>query len=501
MGMNRTAPMNSLRDARKAKGHTALVVLVASGLTLATLALVAVMACSSYRSTLDAARQNARFISSLVAGQMGMVLVDIENSLNEMARLVALMQDLPPAEQNERLREALAAIQRKKSHIQTMFITDAQGRVMSWTGPGVAPDISDRDYVAAHREKDRGAFIGVPTHSRVRQGTWIFGVSLGMRDRQGQLTHIVGAVVALLPLLEIFDRVDMPLGTHLMVTDLEGRIYLHAPNQERHVGRTVPEIRDSALRDMQSTTFTSVSTTDHKELVVGDTRISGHPLLAFASFPREMILEPWKQHAMVYGEASIALIVIVAGLSTLLVRSQVRLNRQGRELALAASTDMLTGALNRRAFMESAGREFARVCRYGGHLSCIMIDLDHFKNVNDTHGHAAGDLILSSSARHIASRLREPDMFCRYGGEEFVILLPGTNQDGAVTLAEELRAGLADLDLTYADKRISLTASFGVAEIHAQCSTLDTLLALADQALYEAKESGRNRVRLAQSQP
>lgn len=96
--MNRTDPMNSLRDARKAKGHTALVVLVASGLTLATLALVAVMACSSYRSTLDAARQNARFISSLVAGQMGMVLVDIENSLNEMARLVALMQHLPRAE-------------------------------------------------------------------------------------------------------------------------------------------------------------------------------------------------------------------------------------------------------------------------------------------------------------------------------------------------------------------------------------------------------------------
>lgn len=130
-----------------------------------------------------------------------------------------------------------------------------------------------------------------------------------------------------------------------------------------------------------------------------------------------------------------------------------------------------------------------------------MIDLDHFKNVNDTHGHAAGDLVLSSSARHIASRLREPDMFCRYGGEEFVILLPGTDQNGAVTVAEELRAGLAGLDLKYGDERLSLTASFGVAEIHARCSTLDTLLGLADQALYEAKENGRDRVCLAPQQP
>ena len=492
--------MHSLRDEHKSRGHTVLVVLVASGLTLATLALVVGMACSSYRSTLDAARQNARFISSLVATQMGMVLIDIENSLTETARLVAMMQNLPPQEQNDQLREALGSIQRKKPYIQTMFITDSQGQVMNWTGPGIAPDISDQDYVVAHQGKDLGVFIGVPMHSKVRPGTWIFGVSLGMRDRQGQLTHIVGAVVALLPLLEIFDRVDMPQGTHLMVTDLEGRIYLHAPNQEQHVGRTVPEIKNSALRDMQSTTFTSVSTGDHKELVVGDTRISRYPLLAFASFPREMVLEPWKQHAMVYGSASIVLVLVVAALSTLLVRGQIRLNRQSRELALAASTDMLTGALNRRAFMEFASREFARVCRYGGHLSCIMIDLDHFKNINDSYGHAAGDLILSSSARHIASRLREPDMFCRYGGEEFVILLPGTDQDGAVILAEELRAGLAGLDLKHGDERLSLTASFGVAEIHAQCATLDTLLSLADQALYEAKESGRNRVCLAPQQ-
>lgn len=492
--------MNSLHEAQKSKGHTALVVLVASGLTLATLALVVAMACSSYRSTLDAGRQNARFISSLVAGQMDMVLLDVENSLAETARFLALTQHLPQREQNEQLREALGFIQRKKEYIHTMFITDAHGQVVNWTGPGVAPDISDRDYIVAHQGKDPGVFIGKPIYSRLRPKTWIFGVSLGLRDRQGQLTHVVGAVVALLPLREIFDSVDMPQGTHLMVTDMDGRIYLHTPNQEQNVGRTVPEIKKNALRGMQSSTFTGLSTVDHAEVVAGDTRISRYPLLAFASFPREMVLGPWKKHAMVYGGASIVLVLVVAALSTLLVLGQIRLNRQSRALAMAASTDMLTGALNRRAFMESASREFARVCRYGGHLSCIMIDLDHFKRINDTYGHAAGDLILSSSARYIASRLREPDLFCRYGGEEFVILLPGTDQGGGVTLAEELRAGLSGLALKFGDAQLSLTASFGVAEIHAQCSTLEHLLSLADQALYQAKENGRDKVCLAPAQ-
>jgi hypothetical protein len=265
--------MNSLHETQKFRGHTVLVVFAACGLTVATLALVVVMARSSYQSALDAARQNARFESSLVAGQMGMVLVDIENSLTETGRLLAMLHDLSPDKRNDQLRESLASIQRKKPYIQSMFITDSKGKVLSWTGPGAAPDISDRDYVVAHQGTERGVFIGKPILSRVRPGTWVFGVSLGLRDRHGQLTHGVGAVVALLPLLEIFKNVEMPQGTQIMITDMEGLIYLHAPDQAQNVGQTVPAIKQHA-RNLAGTTFNGVSPVDHMQVVAGTTRFT-----------------------------------------------------------------------------------------------------------------------------------------------------------------------------------------------------------------------------------
>lgn len=126
-----------------------------------------------------------------------------------------------------------------------------------------------------------------------------------------------------------------------------------------------------------------------------------------------------------------------------------------------------------------------------------MLDLDHFKSINDTFGHAAGDLALTAVAGLVRTRLRTPDLFCRFGGEEFVLLLPGTDQDGAVHLAESLRAGLARLELEMEGVCFTLTGSFGVAAVLASDASMEQPLARADQAMYRAKEEGRDRVRQA----
>ncbi len=165
------------------------------------------------------------------------------------------------------------------------------------------------------------------------------------------------------------------------------------------------------------------------------------------------------------------------------------------DLARLAATDPLTGAYNRRYFLEKANLEVARVKRFSGAASVVMIDIDRFKAVNDTYGHAMGDQALRSVAQTCQQALREIDVFARFGGEEFVILLPETNVDGAWRVAEKLRALLSETPIEHGGRTIAVTASFGVADVWPGDETVDGAIARADTALYEAKRSGRNCVK------
>jgi diguanylate cyclase (GGDEF)-like protein len=183
---------------------------------------------------------------------------------------------------------------------------------------------------------------------------------------------------------------------------------------------------------------------------------------------------------------AIAMLMLTVGL-LLLATDRLR-----DELEYLATHDPLTGVLNRRAFMAAAEQELARCHRHGHVMSIVLLDLDHFKQLNDTHGHLVGDQVLRDLTERIAPLLRRPDQLGRYGGEEFILLLPETNRDAAAVVAERIRAAAAA-----ADKLPSYTVSIGVACNIVSDTGLDPLLARADDALYEAKEGGRNRVVLA----
>ena len=162
------------------------------------------------------------------------------------------------------------------------------------------------------------------------------------------------------------------------------------------------------------------------------------------------------------------------------------------ELRLLASTDGLIGALARRAFREEAARALALAQRHRHEVSCIAFDLDHFKTINDTHGHAAGDAVLSGTAATCRNLLRQSDLFGRIGGEEFAVLLPHTGRDAALGVAEKLREAIAAQRFDGTDGPFTATASFGIAAA-APSGDIDALLRAADEALYAAKETGRNR--------
>jgi diguanylate cyclase (GGDEF)-like protein len=175
------------------------------------------------------------------------------------------------------------------------------------------------------------------------------------------------------------------------------------------------------------------------------------------------------------------------------------------EKSRLATTDTLTGATNRRYFTRHFTRELKRVQRGGGPLSLLMLDIDHFKDINDRHGHAVGDEVLQEFSRRIGASLpRESDWFSRMGGEEFVVVLPQTTLVGAQIVAEKLRGSIASSPMRTMAAPVSVTVSVGVASLEALAAaniapTLDSMLDQADRCLYESKTNGRNRVTVPKS--
>lgn len=164
------------------------------------------------------------------------------------------------------------------------------------------------------------------------------------------------------------------------------------------------------------------------------------------------------------------------------------------ELKLQATTDPLTGLLNRRQYENLFSREQERVKRHGSKLSLCVADLDHFKRVNDEHGHDAGDQVLKHISDLFVDTLRHTDIVGRFGGEEFILLLPDTDLDNALTVISRLREKLQASPVNVGDKVLQVTATFAVTEVVAEDATIEDVIRRADKALYQGKEAGRNQV-------
>jgi len=166
-----------------------------------------------------------------------------------------------------------------------------------------------------------------------------------------------------------------------------------------------------------------------------------------------------------------------------------------RQMYESALRDGLTKVFNKKYFTDYLEKEFAFAARHKGPLALIFLDIDHFKKINDTHGHPAGDFVLAELSQMMAELLRTEDVLARFGGEEFTILCRGSDQNGAKIVAERLRRAVEERKFTFGGKEIPVTISLGIAAVpESNVSDHSAFLAAADKALYEAKRSGRNRV-------
>ena len=177
-----------------------------------------------------------------------------------------------------------------------------------------------------------------------------------------------------------------------------------------------------------------------------------------------------------------------------LIRKTIELNKANSKLKFLATTDSLTRFRNRHEFMNLASKELSRAQRYHRNFSLMMLDIDHFKSVNDNYGHAAGDLVLSQFADICRGYIREQDIIGRIGGEEFVMLLPETNEEEATVLAERIRIRVAETNFDTQSGVLNVTVSIGVVEAIPEEESIDAALYRADQALYYSKDNGRNQV-------
>lgn len=216
------------------------------------------------------------------------------------------------------------------------------------------------------------------------------------------------------------------------------------------------------------------------------------------SIPADAMLQQIKENRYYI----ILIAVCIIGLIYAIIRYVTRvfigdLNRAEQQLREMASHDFLTNLLNRREAYRQIAEEMGRATRIGKSLAFILFDIDHFKRLNDTYGHNAGDMVLKQLAMKLMSALRDYDIACRYGGEEFLVVSPETDAEQALKLAERLRLTIAAASFSTDSEDLAVTISIGVGLLQ-QADTIEKAIARADAALYQAKASGRNRVCVAE---
>ena len=199
--------------------------------------------------------------------------------------------------------------------------------------------------------------------------------------------------------------------------------------------------------------------------------------------------------------ASTLALLLTPPLGAMLLRLVFQLELARQRVGVLATHDELTGVPNRRHFMTIAQREWERSRRYGNDAALLLIDADHFKRVNDQHGHLCGDELLRRIALAAAASLRQPDVLARFGGEELAVFLPQTDPLGALDVAERIRVQVQALRVPWQGLEVGTTVSIGVAPLRQELPTLDWMIHEADTALGAAKADGRNCVRTLPFQP
>jgi len=362
-----------------------------------------------------------------------------------------------------------------------------------------ATDVADREYVTAQKDLQRNGFhIAAPVFGRVDK-KWGIPVSVPVSTAQGRVAILFGVIDVESLFKPRSDGFESSGVTLTWIRD-DGTLLARRPLEPRIMGVSVVETADwrEHLSQWRSGVFISEkSPVDGRAKLLAFSHLDDYPVTVLITVSLDDVLLPWQRQTTMLLVFALALTAAIGVITYRLIRAvnvgekaSVDLEHANHELMVLSVTDKLTQVFNRVKLDEVLRAEMNRASRYGTPLSVALVDLDFFKQVNDAFGHAVGDDVLIRIADILRGNIRAEDTVGRWGGEEFMIILPQTEPDQATAVAEKIREAIASENFPHVGKQ---TASFGVTGF-IQGDTEITILARTDRALYSAKSKGRNRV-------
>lgn len=398
------------------------------------------------------------------------------------------------------VRQVLGRLIASNQFITALLVLDSEGQIVHWTGEGEPPAVMDRDYFTAHRSSDsQGLFVSTPLVSRVEKDQKVFAASGAYRSSDKTLQYVIAAIVDLEYFRSNYSDLRLSPGASIAIASPQGDIYTRMPGHQMMAGKNIPEIGNHLAMVDTYDFLRAVSPIDEKMRGISFMRVGDYPLLVVATYEEDIALAEWRKNASLIALFGVIVSAVLFILTLMSIRFQKEQDHARALLQQQAISDPLTQLANRRHAVECANLEINKAQRQGHSLSFVLMDLDHFKKINDTYGHEKGDLVLKRVASVLNQLCRKTDVVSRFGGEEFLLILVGTNLAGAEIGSEKIRKALENNVYEDFTEITQVTASFGVAQWQEGETDFMTTLRRADRALYEAKNGGRNQVRVAQA--
>jgi Diguanylate cyclase, GGDEF domain len=300
--------------------------------------------------------------------------------------------------------------------VTSYLILNPEGKTDYWSGLGERPNLRYTDYFSIHKTRNlKQLYVGRPFVSKDNKSNWTFAVSKGQRDGDGKLTSVMVAMIDLSYLKTRYQSLSLQAGASMTISSIDDYAYLHLPNHEDYVGRYIPGITQK-IRDTNKTLVVRHRSSDTDQTFLSANRKVGiYPLVVSIKESEKTILAKWQKSARNFLGLGIIISLIVLFMTNQVSRYQQKQQQIKEELRNQASTDSLTGLANRRFVLEQAAHEIKKAKRSGSSIAFIMMDLDHFKEVNDSYGHEIGDMVLKDTSIILKKLCRERQPLWRRG--------------------------------------------------------------------------------------